>query len=981
MRAQVFFLLFILSLFPRAQERCSTNYTRANRLRSEPLERFEQWLQPRLEARASHSRLIQATYEIPVVFHVVHDGNEIGNGSNIAAEKIIEQVNIINEDFSRTNADASETPANFLSVAADTEIQFVLARQDPEGLPTSGIVRVQGSKEEYSSSDDIILMAESFWPQEDYLNIYVTTLPTNNLGFAQFPFSNLPGIASELENYQSTDGVVLDYKWVGNNDNTGSFDSRGRTATHEIGHYLGLRHIWGDGGCSMDDFCADTPAAANSTTGCPDDKTSCDSPDMFQNFMDYTNDVCMNLFTECQKLRMRTVLEQSPRRQSLLSSHGLNEPVLTTNDLGIRSISAPRQSVCDNLTTPGLQLRNYGSNNITSYEISLSVNDQLIETVSSSAFITSGATADVTFSAVTLDEAVTNSFVFDILSVNGQSDNNLENNVKTQIISPFNNLIIPFSEDFAGDPSYFTITEQGEPSMWVTASAPDTTTANQAALLPFYNQTANFGYQDRLITQTLDLSGLTSAQLDFSYAYAARTTGELDGLIVAFSTDCGESFDRSDFVFERYGTNLRTAGYSDFSFIPNGLADWDQVSLNVTQYAGQEDVQVAFMGVNGGGNNLYLDNISVTSANLLAYDVGIRTVEDLPVVTCEAYANPTVEIKNYGYEDINEIKFTMSINGNSQTIQYDNMNLPSGFSQQFDVSTSNVLKPGANEFTFTLSEVNGREDEQFSNNVRTLTTIVKDTIERIPVQENFESLHWTIADPGSEPFYEVTSVKGNQVLRTNSFENEVTGESYLVSPILITKGHNQAAIRFDYSYAERPGFNDNLKVLLSLDCGQTYDKELLSLNAEQLAVTTSSSEWVPESPEDWKQAFIDISEHLIWPELRVALVFSNGNGNRLYIDNVNVLSTNDPSLPEFDRQVRQYPNPAHGEFNLAFNLDQKEEVNIRITDMTGRVVFDEYITNIINQTLTLKAPSQSGFYMIQVRGNGINHFKRLYIRQ
>ena len=231
--------------------------------RKESAQQFETWLKQAKNERLSRRALTQqqAVYQIPVVFHVIHSGSNEGFGTNINEERIFEQIKILNQDFRRTNPDADDTPSQFRNVASDTEIEFVLAKQDPEGLPTNGIVRIKGSKDVYEPSDDRILMAESYWPHHEYLNIYVTDLSGSNLGFAQFPFSNLPGIATEFENYAITDGVVLDYKWVGINESTGSFDSYGRTATHEIGHYLGLRHIWGDGGCGFDDFCSDTPLA------------------------------------------------------------------------------------------------------------------------------------------------------------------------------------------------------------------------------------------------------------------------------------------------------------------------------------------------------------------------------------------------------------------------------------------------------------------------------------------------------------------------------------------------------------------------------------------------------------------------------------------------------------------------------------------------------------------------------------------------
>lgn len=507
-----------------AQKRCATNEIMANKVRQESDDDFEVWIHAeKWIKKTSRESKATATYEIPVVFHVLHDGSPIGSGTNISDDRIIDQVAILNEDFRRNNEDASNTPPEFVSVAADTEIQFVMAKQDPEGLPTTGIVRLKGAKSTYSPSEDAVMMSESYWDQDLYLNIYVSDLSGNNLGYAQFPFSNLEGIASELENYKSTDGMVLDYNWVGTNTNTGSFDSYGRTATHEIGHYLGLRHTWGDGGCSVDDYCDDTPLSSSPTENCPLDKATCGSTDMIQNYMDYTNDVCMNLFTKCQKERMRTVLELSPRRKSLITSPGLSEPVLTTNDLGIRSIIAPLQNTCSTEVNPNIEVRNYGSNTINSFDIHLVVNSTSIQTKSVNIPLTTGSTSTVTFDQITLNDEVENVLSFTITAVNGTTGNNGLNDSKEITLSSFANEIIPYLEDFESNPNYSSRTENGEASSWTYKTAGTSSNLNnQAAVAPFYNQETNFGQQDLLLTRTLDLSGLSSAQLDFSYAYASR---------------------------------------------------------------------------------------------------------------------------------------------------------------------------------------------------------------------------------------------------------------------------------------------------------------------------------------------------------------------------------------------------------------------------------------------------------------------------
>lgn len=997
--------LLVSPIFLYAQERCATNFIAANQPQISAKPAFESWLKEKSTQKRiarqqpfSQLRVQQEIYRIPVVFHIIHGGSEIGEGVNLPETKIQEQIDLLNKDFRRLNDDADQTPEEFLSVATDTDIEFVLAKRDPEGLPTNGIVRIIGDSE-YNPSQDFELKSLSFWPPEEYLNIYVTNLSGGNLGYAQFPFSNLEGIASELENYRSTDGVVLDYKWVGTNTSTGTFDSHGRTATHEIGHYLGLRHIWGDTptSCTTDDFCEDTPAARNSTTGCTLDKVSCGSNDMIQNYMDYTDDECMNLFTICQRERMRAVLEFSPRRKTLLTSSALIEPIQVANDLGIRRIITPDQENCTSSAIPRIQVRNYGTNDITAFTAELRINGILIDQVAINTLLDSLAIQEVSFEPLTIPGSQSQTITFEITSVNGATDGNPENDTESMLLQSTNSQLLPYFEGFEESSSMSRVTENGSNSLWTFDTATDSSATNKAAVLPFFDQTMNFGLQDLILTKVLDLSSLNSAQINFKYAYAARafeapnTSFHLDGLIVAVSTDCGKKFAQSDYLFERYGQELSTVSSTpDTIFTTASYTDWEEVSINLTNYAGYPNLQIAFIGVNGGGNHIYLDNVNITSTSLLANDVGFREVEQLPVVTCDAIITPRFDIKNFGYEEIDDIEVSASINGSTQNYFYSGLNLLSGFSRSFSLSFDELLVPGTNEVVLSIDNINGLADEQLNNNQLVYTIILDETEEAIPIRENYElPPRWTFASPIGETIVDTVKLESftgpdNHAVVARAFESEeLPGtQHYIVSPILKTGDYREAAFRFRYSYAERVGYNDNLKVLLSTDCGQSFDEELFNMNAEILAVVSSSNEWVPapNTPSDWKTAFLDLSEYLGQGDLRIAIVFTNGNGNNLYLDDLEVVTTNDPNLPEFENRLRVYPNPAEREFQVALNLPEKQLVRMQLVDMSGRVVFDEDFPNTVNQTYTLIAPSQSGFYLLRVTGKDVRLTNRIFIK-
>ena len=329
----ILFLLVCLSLSSEAQRRCGTlSYRELLRSKDssiEHVEQFENWIKNQISTRRDQAsgRSKAQKYTVQVVVHVIHNGEAFGQGTNISDAQVQSQLAVLNADFKRLNTDAINTPAEFLPIAGGIDIEFKLALIDPEGHPSNGINRVKGSKANWSMADDKELKALSSWNTNDYLNIWVCNL-TDYAGYSQFPLSTLAGLENSSTN-PLTDGIVIRYKAFGSSD-YGNFDlesglNKGRTATHEAGHFFGLRHIWGDvNDCDGTDYVDDTPPQAGSSSGCPTHpQKQCPSEQrsvMFQNFLDLTDDGCMNLFTNGQVIRMETVLESSPRRASLLTA-------------------------------------------------------------------------------------------------------------------------------------------------------------------------------------------------------------------------------------------------------------------------------------------------------------------------------------------------------------------------------------------------------------------------------------------------------------------------------------------------------------------------------------------------------------------------------------------------------------------------------------------------------------------------------------
>jgi hypothetical protein len=258
---------------------------------------------------------VNNTITIPVVVHVLYNNAS----QNISDAQVLSQLIVLNRDFRGANPDLVNVPSYFAGRTADCGIEFQLARVDPDGKPTSGIIRKQTGIQMFGLDDRIKSSKEggdAAWDRNRYLNIWVGNLA-----------GGIAGYTSAMNGPAEKDGVVIHYTNFGTTGSVSAPYNLGRTATHEIGHWLNLVHIWGDEYCG-DDHVDDTPRQRSSNKGCPTGvKISCGTDgygDMYMNFMDLTGDACMNMFTKGQRARMRALFEKGGLRHALLSSGALN---------------------------------------------------------------------------------------------------------------------------------------------------------------------------------------------------------------------------------------------------------------------------------------------------------------------------------------------------------------------------------------------------------------------------------------------------------------------------------------------------------------------------------------------------------------------------------------------------------------------------------------------------------------------------------
>ena len=719
-----FLFLFINFSLSHAQViRCATmqmdSMRRANNPGLQSEQDFEDWLNKAIVAKknaAQNSLIINGVYQIPVIVHVIHNGEAVGTGTNLSQAVIQSQIDVLNEDFRRifgTNG------YNTHPDGADTEIEFCLARRRPDGTAfpagEDGINRINRNSlgwgaPPYATAfiDGTIkpyTIATQGYDAAEYMNFWSVDITGGILGYAQFPTTVLGGMGCNTQNV-NTDGVVMLYSSIGKsavNGQPAPFNE-GRTATHEIGHWLGLRHIWGDGGCGVDDFCADTPLSDNPNYGCPT-TNSCTDPngdpnDMVENYMDYTNDLCMNIFTEDQKMRMRTVLENSPIRASLIRSDACIPPAVS--DASIIDITSPFGDNCPGTVIPEVTLRNRGSSNLTSATIEYTINGGTPVSFNWTGNIAPGNETSVTLPGSPIFLGTHTLSAYSILP-NGVTDPDPTYDTTTMVFAISNGFAPDYSQDFETgvfppDLRWGVDNPNGDCYEWVggTGVASDGTSPNDCALMTNYQNGTNA--DEYLYTPLFILPcNASSAEMAFDVAYRKRVNGSSDRLRVEISLDCGNTWQPTP-IYDQQGNGLRTvtANFNGF-WIPDAAGDWRNEVIDLSPFvtASSQNVQFRFRATNGGnGGNLYVDNFefrAVTPGEINVSESGNDIVDggayDFGLVGQGSTTTATFTVSNSGTTDL-ILTAPITITGGAEfsvNTSFGTLTVPAGGSTTFSI--------------------------------------------------------------------------------------------------------------------------------------------------------------------------------------------------------------------------------------------------------------------------------------------------------
>ncbi|HKR06612.1 MAG TPA: T9SS type A sorting domain-containing protein [Bacteroidia bacterium] len=588
---------------------------------------------------------------IPVVVHVVWKTAI----QNISDAQVFSQIDVLNEDFSRTNADTVNTPGVWQPISGTMPYHFILARRDPNGNPTNGIVRVQTSVNSFGTNDAIKFDAQGgsdIWDETIYLNIWVGNLGGGLLGYGEFP----TGTPS------NTYGFVCLYSAFGRVGTVNPPYDLGRTTTHEISHCFNLFHIWGDdgGACTGNDQVADTPNQADATFGCltfpATDACATTSPGyMFMNYMDYSDDNCMNMFTQGQTTRM--VAAVTNFYPTIINSIGIQPVTLQANDAGIPVVIAPTGSSCNTTVSPSVTIKNWGSAALTSATINYRIDNNPVQTFAWSGTLASLATANVTLPNIT---TVVGSHTFTSFTTqpNGIPDPNNSNDTSSSSFSVLSSgQAVPFSESFtavAFPPSGWSINNNDGGTTWARATVSNAGGAG-SLWIDNYNYNA-WGEIDEMVTPNFDLTSISNPQMTFYLAYRLYTDpgtnpNYSDTLEVLISTDCGVTYTS---LYKKFGIPLTTTTptWANNSFTPTA-AQWRQETINLSAYSTATTAIFKIRNINQYENNLYVDDININTATSISE---IKNNSAFSV-----YPNPAADIVSIQMNPASEKNFVINI--------------------------------------------------------------------------------------------------------------------------------------------------------------------------------------------------------------------------------------------------------------------------------------------------------------------------------
>lgn len=967
---------------------------------------------------------LTTTVYVPVVVHIV-----LPNADKISDADVAAQIARLNTDYAGLNADSSKIPAAFKPLFGKTKIQFKLARRDPSGNLTTGIERRNSNVSSNLNLDPDPIKRFSLggldaWDYTKYLNLWVGNDASGIgvLGYATFPGQY--DVAASQGVFIHSDG------WGSNPCYVNPSFNLGRTLVHEVGHYFGLLHIWGDdnGACTGDDFgpipvetdsplpgcvlpasllTGDTPNQGDATSGCPTgvktDACSVTAPGvMYQNYMDYTQDACYAMFTLQQVERMEWALENC--RSTYLISDGATPPASAPlRDItpsaavnpggfeynGCTFITYPALTCPANGLQPKVRITNKGLDTITSFVAGLLINGVSQGEQTITATLPFGYSSVVTFPAYNFTNG-TYTLKFYTKLPNNTSDQQTTNDTLTINLNIGNATTGPIVEGFESTtfppPGWTVINPDNDAYTWERTTAAKNSGAASAFInLYHYSSTDRLDY---LVAPALDVTGADSVVVSFARAYKqyAINSGSQDTLMILLSVDCGTSYPIT--AWKKTGADLASTGGATGStdWFP-AAGEWLTEQVDVKPFIGNNSkVNIAFVTRNRYGQNIFLDDINIRTVTIPHRDVAVSKIIEPFTRLCARSFVPTVEITNRGAEPIGSLKVYYSLNNGTPVLFNYTGNLTTN--QVGNIAFPAITLPATGDYSikYYTSTPNGQADDVTANDTIATSFAVIDPVP-LPIREGFESItfppaNWSLMKSNSTYTWEreTRAAAGGIAaawIRNRRF-NSSGAKDDLYAPLAQANAPDSVLLEFDVAHVTGSGNTgmtpDTLEILLTKDCGKTFSSvykkwgtDLQTIDFVPVYPPGDSIGFVPANAGQWRTERVNLTA-LIGYSGTFQLVFRNinNNGNNIFLDNINISPVIVPAKVKQQGYMIS-PNPSEGVVYVQHYLTPTNLKGIAVYNPAGQLVMlKQYSGNALSNIPLDLSNQAAGIYTIKL---------------
>jgi len=800
-----------------------------------------------INAQASSKRLDTVNImSIPTVVHIIHQGGI----ENITKEQVYSALQVLNEDFSNTNPNLSNTSSQFKERTANMGLKFLLATLDPFGNKTSGINRYYDK--EHLVGNDPEMKLDYGWPQDRYLNIYVVQKEQDNMnaGFSFYP--------SQVRDVKHLDGVVIAH-WAFGRIGTARW-THYHALTHEVGHWINLKDTWGDAprgseeACDTDDGVADTPNCKGfwggdhdgiGNNGCFKTRKSCGTTDMVQNHMD--NSYCPTGFTKGQKARAKAAMYSDVAgRNNLWQEENLKK---TGCIIGKRKPIALFSF--DKVSCKGNEVRfqDLSLNSPTSWEWTFP----------------GGKPETSTDTNPLVNYKKPGKYDVTLLIENsaGKSKKSIHQQI---IITDPKSLTPPWEETFEGELPPFD---------WQIHSHDSTATWTHSPGIGGHGKSGNSisidnskhqlrGYKNGLWTPSFDFDDEKTAILTFDVAYAQYPSNYYVSLTVSYSTDCGKTF---HLLYNKGGDSLATTRNNASGTWAPGAKSWRKEAIDLVKLKGKENVIFRFENLSGVGNKIYLDNVKIDDAP-----------PPYPIIgeyTKRICAGASIKFSADAVGDVNRW----------------NWSFPGGDPETSTRKRPTVIysSPGVYDVTLSAKNPNGEYSVINFDGVTVLEP------QKIPKTENFDNdfppKGWKINNPDRRNTWQQSN-NNNQsysCLVIDNTNNNKGEKDEIITGLYDLSMVNTAQFSIDIACVTNSGSTDQLKIYSSIDCGLTW-QEFYSKSSDELVTSTSNNprSWKPTT-KDWRTDTTTIPHLSSHKNVMFKLENTSGSGGKIWVDNLKVL--------------------------------------------------------------------------------------------